>query len=707
MKDRTSQDMTDRIARLEKRLEREKKARLQAENILEQKSLELYAHNKSLNQNAKLMEAAIVNAKDGVIITTADLDHPIILYVNEAVTRISGYDAGELIGQTPRILQGADTDKRILAELKSCLKQGKSFKGELKNYTKDGIPYWLDISITPVRDENGAVTHFTAIERDITQRKAFEKELQVSREAAEVAKRSMRNFLANMSHELRTPMNGIIGLSELLEDMNLNKDQEELASAIHLSSRNLLILLNDILDLSKIEANELILENMPFDLRVSVQQTVDLLRPIASRKGIILESFISPHVPERIVGDPGRFQQILNNLISNAIKFTESGAVRLDISNSVNADSAAHEIQIRVEDTGIGIPEEKQQAIFDKFMQADVSTARKYGGTGLGLSITQELVDMMNGSIDLESTEGKGTTFYVHLPVVPTTVNADSSLQRVITSTHNNINRAARILVVDDHPVNLLFMRKVLKKIGLDYVDEAHSGREAIAAAEKNTYDLIFMDCQMPEIDGFEASTIIRERESAIGDIIIVAVTADAMRGARENCLDAGMNDYISKPVDVVKLTSVLEKWLPAEEGASCKSEEEFIEPNQKNFFKSVSDANVLDWERLKMFAETEEEEKELIGIFINYAEDSLQTMKVHLDDGDEDSWKKAAHKLKGSAANLGAQRLSELCYEAEKAAYQTSGSEKGLLFERIEGSYSELLAVLKGRATETLVSIH
>lgn len=692
----TDISLPERIVRLEKRLERERRARAEAERILEEKSRELYAFNKSLNENAKLMEAAIVNAKDGVIITSANLQNPVILYVNEAVTRISGYEPHELIGQTPRILQGRDTDRKVLRELKETLSKGRSFKGELKNYTKDGIPYWLDISITPVRNEEGVVTHFTAIERDITQRKAFEKELQVSRESAEVAKRSMRSFLANMSHELRTPMNGILGLSELLSEMPLFEDQKELSEAIHLSSRSLLNLLNDILDLSKIEANELILETIPFDLRQIVRQTVDLQKPLASRKGISLVFKISSSVPERIVSDPGRFQQILNNLISNAIKFTERGRVGIIIEDVLSA-SGERRLKIQVQDTGIGIPLEKQEIIFEKFIQADVTTARKYGGTGLGLSITRELVDMMNGTIDLESVEGQGTTFYLDLPLVSATAESDASMQKALAST-SQYDCNARVLVVDDHPVNLLFMRKVLKKMGFMNVDEAESGEKAIQAVEKQRYDLIFMDCQMPEIDGFEASEIIREKEALIGDVLIIAVTADAMRGAREKCLDAGMNDYISKPVDVSKLTSVLEKWLPCRvETPMIQMDEFFVEPEPATAQDVSYSLQVFDWERLGMFAETAEEEQELIGIFINYAQESLDVLRSTITCVEHEEWKKAAHKLKGSAANLGAQQLSELCYQAEKS-YDAEDEAKRRLYHDIAGSYTELLGVLGQR---------
>ena len=687
-----TKNMSDKIVRLEKRLAREKSARKQAEHLLEGKSRELYEINQKLNENARLLEATVVNAKDGVIITTADLENggPEIIYVNEAVTRISGYEPEELIGQTPRILQGPSTCRETLNELKETLLKGKAFKGELQNYTKDGIVYWLDISIVPVKDNAGNITHYAAIERDITDRKIFEKQIQVTKDAAEVASRAKDDFLANMSHELRTPMNGIIGLSELLMDMNLGEEQAELASAVNSSSRNLLILLNDILDLSKIEAGELTLENIAFNVRSRVAQTVDLLRPIASRKGVVLESYIDDNVPKRIVCDPARLQQVMNNLISNGLKFTEEGSVTISFENV--PDSAGDpELHIRVQDTGIGIPEDKHQAVFQKFTQADVSTARKYGGTGLGLAITKELVEVMGGQIGLESEVGKGTTFIVKIPVE----EAKKEEKQDIVADVVPMNTKARLLVTDDHPVNLLFMRKVLKKLGFENVDEARNGKEAVQQTQKNVYDLILMDCQMPEMDGFEASTIIRESEEKIGDIKIIAVTADAMKGAREKCIDAGMNDYISKPVDLEKLRSVLGEWIPNDTGDVSEMSAEM----SSSTTEEEPDLMIMDWERLRMFTDGDpEEEKGLIEMFLAYAEESIQELETHLKNGENEEWRKAAHKFKGSAANLGAEQLSSICFKAEES-YEQDDQAKQLIFEHIKRAYNETTAALKEKS--------
>ncbi len=552
---------------------------------------------------------------------------------------------------------------------------------------------------------------------DITIYKISEKQLQITKDAAEVANRAKSEFLANISHELRTPMNGIIGLSQLLVDTAKEEEQKELASAVTNSSRNLLILLNDILDLSKIEAGELTLERIPYDIRHTVHQAVDLLKPVASRKGVILDSVTSPMIPERIMGDPARLQQIINNLLSNAIKFTEEGYVRIDINSNRNENDEP-EIHIYVEDTGIGIPEDKREVIFQKFTQADVSTTRKYGGTGLGLAICKELVEEMGGTIGVDSVVGKGTTFYVKIPVeVAKSTNNDKTARK--ESKRVSLNMDANLLVVDDHPVNLLFMRKVLKKMGFNNADEASSGREAIEMAKKKNYDLIFMDCQMPDVDGFEASRIIREAEEHIGDVKIIAVTADAMKGARENCLDSGMNDYISKPVDVEKLQDVLSIWLPDKQdkkskknstqnesdAKACAKKENIEKPEEtkekgkeKVGTTTEEQNNIMDWDRLDMFTDGDpEEEKMLVDLFINNAEETIKIIEQHIDTGNTEEWENATHRLKGSAANLGAQSLADICSQAEKSSGENTET-KRVLYRSILASYEEVKNALKNR---------
>jgi signal transduction histidine kinase/DNA-binding response OmpR family regulator len=515
------------------------------------------------------------------------------------------------------------------------------------------------------------------------------------RTQAEAANKAKSEFLANISHELRTPMNGIIGLMELLTETKLDDDQKELSDAVLGSSRGLLSLLNDILDLSKIEAGELSLEHIPFSPAKCLSNSVDLLRSLASRKGVVLDCLIDPQVPERLMGDPARLQQVFNNLISNAIKFTERGYVHVLMAAQGIGQEAR--VLFRVEDTGIGIPPDKIEMIFNKFTQADDSTARKYGGTGLGLAITKQLAEMMGGKVRVESVIGKGSTFFVEIPFAlidskyqPTEAEekGDVSAQREILS-YDRLS----VLVVDDHPVNLLFMRKALKKIGIGKIDEADGGKRALDMAATGKYDLIFMDCQMPEIDGFEASRCIRGMDGW-GGVPIIAVTADAMKGAREKCLESGMNDYISKPIEIEKLKAVLQDWVPRI--AQGMKSDILVSPLPQP--STLPPQPIMDWDHFSMFTDGDrEEEEQLITIFTTYAEESLDAMGESCAAGDVDLWKKAAHKLKGSAANLGAVSLSKMCEKAEFAKELPEESKKQML-EQVVASYRLVHAELESR---------
>ncbi|MGH1398208.1 MAG: ATP-binding protein [Alphaproteobacteria bacterium] len=717
----------DRIQRLEKRLAREKSARQQAEHFLEAKSREIYEINEELEENSRLLSATVVCANDGVVITKANLDDggPEIIYVNEAFTRISGYEADEIIGKTPRILQGPDTDRKTLDKLKNALMKGKSFKGELKNYTKDGDPYWLDISIMPIHDKNGEITHFTAIERNITRQKRFEKDLKQQKETAEkeIAERkrveeqmqeyadklelirfealeaknkaeqasaAKTEFLANMSHELRTPMNGIIGMAEMLLDSSLNMDQRENVETLHGSSENLLSILNDILDISKIEAGELEIETVPFHVETAVQQIVQLFLPLATDKGIALDIERAEGVPSAIWGDLGRIQQVLRNLINNALKFTTDGNITVVLKTTMNSDSST--LYLAVEDTGVGIPKDKLDAIFEKFTQADTSVTRKFGGTGLGLAITQQLVDLMGGEIGVDSVEGQGSTFWFTIPLTiadetEVLVNLYDEKQG---SSNITLSKDIRILAVDDHPVNQTFVKKLLKKLGFVYVDLAENGRQALDMIAENNYDVVLMDCQMPELDGYQATTLLRECEEKTGSHLpVIALTANAMVGDKEKCLRAGMDDYLSKPIKPDKLMAMLEKWTEP----SLVSEIVNV-PVQVEASMFEDSAKVMDWDRLRMFTDGDlEEEKELIEMFTTYAKESLRTLKNYQNEEDEE-WRKAAHKLKGSAANLGAQALSDACFEAEEG-FEESAAIKEKILDNILTSYEKVVKAL------------
>lgn len=672
-----------------------------------QKALVIYAYDmteiKKAQEKSRLLEAAVESAKDAVVITDADLETgPHILYVNEAFTKLTGYTLSEIVGQTPRILQGRDTDKKILANLSTCLREGRVFQGQLKNYTKSGKAYWLEISIVPVRDDAGTITHFAAIERDITQQKAFEKELMITREAAEVASRAKGNFLANMSHELRTPMNGIIGLSSLLMESELPSDDRESVQSIHTSAEGLLALLNDLLDFSKIEAGELTLEMIPMNIAASVEQVVDILRPIASKKGLVVSQSISPTVPRWVVGDHNRIRQIFYNLLGNAVKFTENGSVHIDVTFArVKGEET---VRFRVEDTGIGIPEDSLDMIFEKFTQADVSTARKFGGTGLGLTITKQLVEMMGGRIGVESVVGRGSTFWFDIPFeVLENYQEQKETHTDSSGAGHSVFAGRSALIVDDHPTNILFMRKLLLKLGFATIDTANDGEQALERFKGREYDIILMDCQMPGVDGFTATRHIRELESMMPEVHtpIIAVTADAMKGTHQKCLEAGMDHYVTKPISLPQVRDAISLFIQSS-ASSGPGQVESVSPDwaQKVLSEAAKKMNgnmPVDLAHLRQFTDgNPEEEKEFFGIFLEQATDSITRLEAHTTDAYDEEWKRAAHKLKGSAANLGANILSGLCKQAETSA-DASAMDKELMRENIRAELTRVSDFLAG----------
>jgi PAS domain S-box-containing protein len=492
------------------------------------------------------------------------------LFVNDAFCRLYGFDKREILGSNFRLSSGPERADKLREMYSQVYRTGQPIKAfEYEVTPKDRPPMFVEQSISLERDADGRPIGFLAITRDCTERKCAQQELAKAKEAAEAANHAKSEFLANMSHEIRTPMNGILGMTSLALDSHLTPEQAECLHTIRNQAESLLTIVNDILDFSKIESRFLEIEAIPFTLADAIDDVVRPMTLRAHEKGLTLSSRIAAGVPAHVIADPVRVKQVLTNLLGNAVKFTERGSVTLDVSAGPGPTGSAAPpnsllLHFRIVDTGIGIPHDKHALIFEPFRQVDGSTTRRFGGTGLGLAIASTLVELMGGEIRVESAAGAGSTFHASLPV--TAAGAVAERRRAISAAAPSIGttgqaaRSRRILVAEDNIVNQRVASRLLTKRG-HVVTVVGNGREALDALQREAFDLVLMDIQMPDMDGFEATTAIRRWERDTGARVrIVAMTAHAMTGDRERCLAAGMDGYLSKPIDQRSLYDVVEQ---------------------------------------------------------------------------------------------------------------------------------------------------
>lgn len=471
-----------------------------------------------------------------------------------------GYDAGAVDYLTKPIEPAFLKSKvRIFAELYHQRKELEQHRTQLQKLVDDKTTQLL-------RQNEDLQATEEMLRVQIGEYEYAQQLLKQAKEEAETANQTKSRFLANMSHEIRTPMNGVLGALQLLSDSELSEEQQELVNCAISSGRSLVQLLDDILDISRIEAGRMVLNNADFEIRALVSSLFGLLSLSSRAKGICLDVTVAHDVPAVLKGDAGRLRQILFNLLGNAIKFTSHGHVKLHIKNQ-KEDSKTVTLAISVSDTGIGIPDDKLQMIFDYFTQADSSTTRIYGGSGLGLTICKQLANLMSGTISVESTEGKGSRFCFKVTLekgVEAAGNqgaANDGKQKAATA---SAATSYRLLLAEDEPVNQRVTKSVLERSGYR-VDIANNGVEAIAALSRNDYDLVLMDCMMPVMNGYEATAIIRDLSSEVRNhtLPVIAITANAMNEDRERCLEAGMDEHLAKPIDFARLLETIKIWLP------------------------------------------------------------------------------------------------------------------------------------------------
>lgn len=493
-----------------------------------------------------------VNIQDKEGITT---------WVNESLEKLTGYKLEELRGhQLGNILSPNFYDQELIATSRKKSRNSLSYTIEVLAEKKDGSPVWLSVSNTPILNSKGKVERQIDLISDITQRKQVEKEMIEAKEQALKLSQAKETFLSVMSHEIRTPLNAVIGMTHLLLDNDPKISQIDDLNILKFSGENVLHIINDILDFTKIETGKMELEIFPFNLKTLASDIINSLQVNVKKRGNELKLIFDPQIPAQLSGDKNRLYQILMNFLGNAIKFTEDGQVQLKIW-LISQDQANAVIGFEITDTGIGIPKDKQDYIFETFTQAKTDIARKYGGTGLGLAITKKLLQMFNADIKVESTEGEGTTFSFEI------IFSKAGEAAVSTGSGTEIRafKGKRILVVDDNEINILIAKRILSNWGLN-IDSAVNGYEAIDKIMSGRYDLVFMDIKMPGIDGFETTGTIRDISGAYyKELPIIALTASTLKNDHYKFRECGMNGHVLKPFNPEEIKLLLAKFLAKE----------------------------------------------------------------------------------------------------------------------------------------------
>ncbi len=788
--------------------------------------------DKELETELLIKHKAIDEANTSIIISEVrDGSFPII-YLNKAFEKLTGYDKEMVLGREYKILQGPNTEKEKLEQIQQALEQSTPLSIILTNYRKDGSEFQNQLTLSPIFDQDGYFTHVIGLLEDVSEREKANNLIRVAKIKAEESAKLKSEFLASMSHEIRTPMNGILGMLNIVKATKLEPSQKQQLRLAEQSAESLLVIINDILDFSKIEAGKLHLEPIEFDIYQEIHGLIQNLAGSALKKGIRFIVDLSGLVSPYMIGDPTRIRQILTNLISNAVKFTEHGSITINM-RTKSYSSNKIKLYVEIIDQGIGIASDSLEKIFDTFTQADSSTTRQYGGTGLGLPISRQLCRMMDGEIEAKSELGIGSTFSFHLSLMeskktfsPPVLYQDnpvfildsipndakvleqqlvawqsdvsicdsidglktaledqktavifideetlnslndseySSLQNAIgliapstiiistmtlnpyinhslfgeLSRHtvkyllkpltaknlidciqgeenstNNIEIATdayksfadkQFLLVEDNQINQIVAKNILLSFGAKVTIAKH-GLEAINILQKqpNHFDLILMDCQMPEMDGYEASSLIRQQKAGdcYTNIPIIALTANALTGDREKCLDAGMNDHVSKPIDIQELKNTLNTWLNASNSNEIEELEVKQIPQREKQAEQGKDPDKKEvWneaEMLHRIANNKSLALQLVQVFCLDVEDIYADLITAQENMTLKELAFTAHTLKGVASNISGLKLAHICAKIEKDAKDGITEHINFYIKQVYPAISELKKVLE-----------
>jgi PAS domain S-box-containing protein len=594
------------------------------------------------------------NAQDLICVHHPNGD---LQYVSQSVSDLLGYEPSQMVSLSPHLFVHPADWMRLARYHRRLIRKGHAEAIEYRIRRSDGTYCWFETIAKAIINPQSKLIQIQSTSRNIDQRKAFEQELIEAREEALRSMKAKETFLSTMSHELRTPLNAVVGMTHLLMDENPRPEQLPYLHTLRFAAENLLVLINDILDFSKIEAGKIAFEHTAFNLRELIASTKNTFNLRASEKGIGFRIRIEKNVPEFIKGDPVRLNQIITNLLSNAIKFTEQGKVVMEV--TVQQESAEHVVlHFSVTDTGIGIPKEQHSRIFDYFTQASDDTTRKYGGTGLGLAIVKRLLELQGSKIHLQSEEGKGSCFSFALSFSKTNERPGAGSKAGGLNKKKMSLEGLQVLLVEDNETNRTVASKFLEKWGIR-PDVAVNGVEALQAVRQQAYHLILMDLQMPEMDGYQATVAIRNRERELGlsPVPIIALTASVLGDVRNKVMQAGMTDYISKPFHPEELYKKLVAHLPPDFSPVAMEAIKVLPP--KSSRRRKSENPVIHLDKIADFAMGDPAfERELIHIYLKTFRQLPEQVRECIAQADVQQMDALLHKVKPTLRSLAARRI-------------------------------------------------